>query len=228
MIAPLELEWDELLVYHQLYLRCDLSTMIVRYTDRQIEDSLKGAKIGRTRIRNILDRFIENGLFVEIAKGTKGRKSIPAIGKLIKINEISQALNEPKTNLKQSLDTPLIKDKRIKKDIYSEIVERFNSTCTGLSKVIKITDKRKKTINARLKEYKNDKEVIFKVFDIVSKNSFLNGNNNINWEANFDWILKSENFVKILEGLYKDTKQPIQVIEKPKEEFSAFGTDIRI
>ncbi|WP_207669824.1 hypothetical protein [Paraclostridium sordellii] len=141
MISPLDLEWDELLVYHQLYLRCDFSNMIVRYTDRQIEESLRKARIGRTRIKTILSKFRDSGLFVEISKGTRGKNSIPAIGKLIKIKEIEQTLIKPNINLNQTnkniensdieggckpntnpnqpLFNPLIKEKGIKNNIYS-------------------------------------------------------------------------------------------------------------
>ncbi|MCI4694754.1 hypothetical protein MPD90_11075 [Clostridioides difficile] len=30
----------------------------------------------------------------------------------------------------------------------------------------------------------------------------MNGNNNTGWKANFDWIMNSSNFTKILEGNY--------------------------
>ncbi|VFC11794.1 phage protein [Clostridioides difficile] len=84
--------------------------------------------------------------------------------------------------------------------IYSEIISKFNSTCIELSKVKKLTDTRKRRINSRIKEY--DKETVLEVINIVSKTSFLNGNNNTGWKANFDWIMNSSNFTKILEGNY--------------------------
>lgn len=102
--------------------------------------------------------------------------------------------------------------KNYKKDIYSEIVERFNSTCSGLSKVMKITDKRKKSIDSRIKEY--DKATIYKVLDMVSDSRFLNGDNKANWKANFDWILNPNNFVKVLEGNYENKEQ--QITEQTK------------
>ena len=41
-----------------------------------------------------------------------------------------------------------------------------------------------------------------KVFDLVLNSPFLLGENNRNWRADFDWIFKPSNFVKILEGNY--------------------------
>ncbi|CEP94657.1 phage protein [[Clostridium] sordellii] len=246
MISPLDLEWDELLVYHQLYLRSDFSTGITEYTDRQIEDSLKKAKIGRKRIRRILNKFIDDGLFVEIAKGIKGKNPKPAIGKLVKIKDILGTLkepntnlkgtlkgientkdkdnNEPNTNLKGTLDDPLIKEKRIKNNIYSEIAERFNSTCNRLPKVIKITDKRKKSIDSRIKEY--NQETIYKVFDTVANNKFLNGDNDRGWKADFDWIVNPNNFIKVLEGKYNNQEQQSQ--KQSKEEPKGKVLDMKI
>ena len=187
MIAPLELEWDELLVYHQLYLRCDLSTMIVRYTDRQIEESLRKAKVGRKRIRAILKKFVECGLFVEISKGTRGKNSKPAVGKIVKIKDILGTLNEPNKNLKGTLKTienttvyedsepnknlkgtlnaPLIKEKE-KENIYSRVITRLNSVA---GKSYKPTTKKTITcIDARLKEGFIEDD-FYKVIEIKSK-----------------------------------------------------------
>lgn len=111
--------------------------------------------------------------------------------------------------------------KNYKKDIYSEITERFNSTCSGLSKVVKITDKRKKVIDARIKEY--DKETIYKVFDMVSNNRFLNGDSKKGWKADFDWLLNPNNFIKVLEGNYQNQKQ--QIIEQPKAQLGKSSID---
>ena len=148
MVSPLDLEWDELLVYHQLYLRSDFNTGVTEYTDRQIEDSLRKAKIGRSRIKTILKKFIRDGLFIEIAKGKRGNNPKPAIGKLVKIKDIIQSLNkpnadlnqtlesientnienanEPNMNLNQTLNDPHIKEKGIKnKKIYVETSNEY-------------------------------------------------------------------------------------------------------
>ncbi|GAA0236954.1 hypothetical protein [Metaclostridioides mangenotii] len=141
MISPLDLDWDELLVYHQLYLKADFKTGITEYTDRQIEHSLREAKIGRTRIKSIINKFKQHGIFIEISKGIRGKKSKPAVGKLVKISEIEQSLIEPNVNLKRTLEgvdnrvinnsckpnttpiqplfDPLIKEKGIKNNINS-------------------------------------------------------------------------------------------------------------
>ncbi len=39
---------------------------------------------------------------------------------------------------------------------------------------------------------------------IVDESKFLSGRNDRNWVADFDWLLKTENAVKVLEDRYGD------------------------
>jgi hypothetical protein len=38
----------------------------------------------------------------------------------------------------------------------------------------------------------------------ASASSFLAGQNRRDWQATFDWLFRPNNFVKVLEGNYKD------------------------
>ena len=60
--------------------------------------------------------------------------------------------------------------------------------------------KRKKAIKARVAQY--GKQAVFDVFQLVLDSPFLLGQNDKNWRCTFDWIFKSANFTKILEGNY--------------------------
>lgn len=80
------------------------------------------------------------------------------------------------------------------------VIEYFNGVCVNLPKVVKLTDKRKKHILAREKEY--SKEDIKKVIDLTAESNFLNGQNANGWTASFDWIIDKSNFIKILENNY--------------------------
>lgn len=99
-----------------------------------------------------------------------------------------------------------------KEDIdYQEIVELYHEHCPSLPSVIKLTDKRKSHIRSRANDF--DLETVEEVFEIAGKSEFLQGNNNRNWQANFDWLLNPNNFIKVLEGRYD---------QKLKEENSEF------
>jgi len=82
------------------------------------------------------------------------------------------------------------------------VIDYFNGVCTSLPKVIKVTDKRKRLIVSREKEYSKDD--LKKVIDLTAESAFLNGDNDRGWTANFDWIMEKRNFIKILEQTYKN------------------------
>lgn len=83
---------------------------------------------------------------------------------------------------------------------YQEIIDIFNSVCFELPNA-KLTDSRKKLINARIKDY--SLEHIGIVFRKVVESDFLSGRKK-DWKATFDWIMSKNNFVKILEDNYKN------------------------
>lgn len=85
-----------------------------------------------------------------------------------------------------------------------KIVDIFNSLNHNLPKVQKLTKQRKAAINSRIKEY--GLKEIGDVFNSVVESRFLNGENDRGWTADFDWIMKPTNFIKILEGKYNNGK----------------------
>lgn len=91
---------------------------------------------------------------------------------------------------------------------YQEIVDFFNDTCVSFPRVTTLSASRKKAIRARLKTF--DIDDLKMVFVKSQESDFLRGRNNRNWSANFDWIIKDSNFVKILEGTY-DNKRNIGI-----------------
>jgi hypothetical protein len=89
---------------------------------------------------------------------------------------------------------------------YEQIISNFNAALPMLPAVKQLTDKRKKAILARWKEdsKRHSLEWWESFFAYVSKSDFLTGRNGA-WSACcFDWIFKSENFVKIIEGNYEN------------------------
>ena len=91
---------------------------------------------------------------------------------------------------------------------YSKIQSLFNSLCPSLPRIIRISEPRKKAIAARWREYDKDIEIFKRLFEIAENSAFLKGSNNTNWTANFDWLMKSANMAKVLEGNYNDRHAP--------------------
>ncbi|AFA50246.1 hypothetical protein [Acetobacterium woodii] len=89
----------------------------------------------------------------------------------------------------------------------NNVVDEFNQVVSRLPKVTALTPKRRNTIQQRIKEH--GRESVSVCFFKAGKSDFLCGINERGWVASFDWIMKSENFVKILEGNYDNkTKIP--------------------
>lgn len=84
-------------------------------------------------------------------------------------------------------------------DVASEYQARFNSI-DGVIRCQKMTAQREMMISAVLAHFSSDE--IETVFRKVAESTYLRGSNNKGWKINFDWLFKTENFVKVLEGAY--------------------------
>lgn len=82
-----------------------------------------------------------------------------------------------------------------------EIVDIFNLTCVDLSRASKLTEERENLVLKILKDY--TLEDIGVVFKNVADSDYLCGKK-VEWKADFDWIFAPKNFIKILEGKYKN------------------------
>lgn len=82
------------------------------------------------------------------------------------------------------------------------LMNLYHEHCPSLPKVLKLSDKRIKSANARYKEY--SLEQITDVFDKAEASNFLK-NGSGTWKgADFEWILNPNNFIKIMEGNYQN------------------------
>lgn len=86
-----------------------------------------------------------------------------------------------------------------KTDKIQDVVDLFNTIVLSMPKVKSLTATRKKNITLQLKDYGMEK--IVEVFHKAEASDFLCGRVK-EWKAGFDWVMKPENFVKIMEGNY--------------------------
>jgi len=93
-----------------------------------------------------------------------------------------------------------IKEKEEKRN---RIIDIYNATCTNLSKTQKLTDKRKKSIEVFLKEFSI--EQFENICQIANVSDFLTGKNDRGWKADFDFIIKTDKAIAILEGKYNNS-----------------------
>jgi hypothetical protein len=98
---------------------------------------------------------------------------------------------------------------------YNDFMVYFNSNVKDIPKIRELTDKRKKLLKVILETYTKDD--IQKVIMLCSQSDFLQGkiksSGHENWIADFDFIFKRDNFIKILEGKYNN-KQTVSTTFK--------------
>lgn len=105
----------------------------------------------------------------------------------------------------KGIDKGIDKDKR-KSINYQQIADMYNNTCVSFPSLTSLSDSRKKAIKARLNTH--SVEDFEKLFLKAEESNFLKGENNRNWTATFDWLIKDANMVKVLDGNYDNKNQP--------------------
>ena len=120
-------------------------------------------------------------------------------------------MQECKNNsIKDTMYVPLesgdeVKNEKLNmKSQIDQVVKAWNDI-EGLQNIIgvKRNTQRYKLLVGRLNEYGLDK--VLECVHSVQHSSFLMGYTSENgWSAKFDWIIKPANFIKVLEGNYKD------------------------
>ena len=91
---------------------------------------------------------------------------------------------------------------------YAAIMENYNAICVSLTPIKVMSDKRKQEAKTRFRrEFHGQMGEVCAFFRKVEASDFLCGRNGRGWSANFDWLMKSTNAIKVLEGTY-DNKKP--------------------
>ena len=104
-------------------------------------------------------------------------------------------------------------------DERQKVIDEWNDL--GISPISRISSgtKRYSMLNARLKEY--GLETVLQAVNNVRVSSFLRGQNKDGWTITFDWFVKPNNFIKVLEGNYTDKEGQQRQNGRPENESSA-------
>ena len=179
----------------------------------RINNYIRGDRYKETNYLELKQQLAvkENGVYtIKIDSGIPTDNQVTTIREhrvdKVSIDKIRLDKNiEDKSSMSADTDTktPLIN--------YSSILKYWNERSL-LKEITAITDKRKSNLHARIKEH--GVEAIFKMIDQVKNSSFLRGNNKQSWTANFDWCIRPNNFVKILEGNYLDASKKSETLSE--------------
>lgn len=142
----------------------------------------------------------------------------PSQSKIPEYNENTMELlfDEHSTNNRRTI-APNKKKKRKednrkeKEEKRNEIKDIYNSVCTKLPQVQKLTEKRNKAIDKFLEEF--TEEQFKNICEIANSTDFLIGENDNGWKANFDFLMRTDKATNVLEGRYNDNKKQN---DKPK------------
>lgn len=98
---------------------------------------------------------------------------------------------------------------------YQLIIDTWNDL--ALSKIANIVTNstRQKMIKSRVRE--NSFDDFIKAINNVSLSDFLKGKNDKGWIITFDWFIKPNNFIKVLEGNYTTNKSNQQYLVQGKQ-----------
>lgn len=88
----------------------------------------------------------------------------------------------------------------VDKDSIEKVMIKWN--LLGISNISCIKNTRQKLLKARIKEHGTDN--VINAIGNIEKSSFLKGQNDRGWVITFDWFVKPNNFIKVLEGNYDD------------------------
>ena len=182
------------------------------------------AGITRQQAMVILKKLLEKQLIIKREKEVNGVKLCDYKADLEKITPCQKTLqggcketlhhtedfdNNLSTDTEVSVvENPQkdIKDRIFPKAEAEKAINLWNSV-PSLPNVMKLSDKRKSALKNLLKEY--DWGQFEQVIENIRTSSFLNGTSG-RWQCSFDWILNRNNFLKVLEGQYKDRGQTEQ------------------
>ena len=160
-------------------------------------------------IISTLQELVEKGYLIKTENYINGvkfntYKSSPLVKKLHQGSE--EITPDPVKNLHQGSEeiTPnniSINKSNINKDIVNEVIELYHSICVSFPTIRAVSEKRKKAVAKLLKTY--SMEDFRKLFENAESSSFLKGTGG-GWKASFDWLIKEDNLLKVLEGNYAD------------------------
>lgn len=193
-----------------------------------VREMAEALSLANGLIRNRLNNFVKEQILANETTNTGSLITICNYDKYqcietVEEQTVEQPENKRRTNGEQT-ESNILKNIRNKegkniqdncteneqKDKYTEmadaIVAVWNQALTDvLPKVTKLTDKRRKHINAQLKKYP-DMEHWQTCFEKVKASDFLTGRSG-QWKCNFDWVLNENNRTKVLEGNYDNKEQ---------------------
>lgn len=193
----------------------DYGTILLKQKDKQTDNQIKNFALKLAKYLPFSTDEIIIGITELINEGVLKIEADKLFQKrMVRDNEISllrssagqkgvfaKAKGQAKPKAKPSANPEDENEGVIEVD-YEFIIGNYHSLCPKMNKVEVVNELRKGFMNARVGEYGMDK--VISVMRKAGESPFLNGKNDKAWKADFEWILRPTNFVKIMEGKYSN------------------------
>ena len=90
--------------------------------------------------------------------------------------------------------------------LFVPLIQKWNELPDAITKIstLKKDTQRYKMLSQRVSEYGENK--VLEAIEKIKQSSFLQGDNNKGWTITFEWFVRPNNFVKVLEGNYTNKK----------------------
>lgn len=192
MVKDLHLKGNELLIYAIIYGFTQDEEHQFNGGMQYLMDWTNSTKTG---VYKAIKRLIEKGLIEKIENCINGVNFVNY--RITKLTEGVNFVNSEGVNLVNPYNiTSNNKD----------ILDIWNRLPNTIPKIQTIRGTRSTALRCRIEEYGLDN--VKKAIENISRSSFLQGKNDKGWIISFDWFIKPNNFVKVLEGNYVDKSKP--------------------
>lgn len=109
------------------------------------------------------------------------------------------------------------------------VMEQWNSLAGyGIKPVSSINPKTKRydMLRARIRSYGLEK--VMEAIENIKNSGFLCGNNKSGWAITFDWFVRPNNFIKVLEGNYNDTRADVKPADTGQQRTGKSGYPLEL
>lgn len=176
----------------------------------------------RTKVRTFLSLLEQDKMIIKKSDRKKTTVTIVNYSAFQILETTEKQLKNNKKTTEKQLKNTNNNDNNVNNENnniinYQEIIDMYSAICVSYPKVRTLSDKRKAAIKARSKKY--TLEDFRTLFTMAEESDFMKGQNDRNWMADLDWMLKDGNMAKVLEGKYKNRTNNVKKAEQPKDDY---------
>lgn len=177
-------------------------------TDKQ---NVTNVTIGVT---NSVPNSVTNNVTNNVPNSVTNKTKSSLDNKLYKDIDVDIDIDNISQDIPYGISLSSNEDEDTKNDLNVKALQEFwNNHCGNMPRIRSLSGQRLSYVKARIRQF--GKEAVKEAILNAEKSDLLNGGGNKGWMASFDWIMRPNNFPKVLEGNYNNRKPQAQSVQKP-------------